>query len=257
MNRASTAAAETLAGSAPADRERAEPAAPRAPLLIHPLPVALVAIVVAALAFASYPTIARSTLAAFLAAVLVVLAATDLERRIIPNRIVLPAIAVVFVAHVAIDPSRTIELIVAPLAAALFLFLPNLINGSAIGMGDVKLALLLGVGLGVGVVAGAPGRIHGHPALCHRDACPRGRSGAQTSVAVGSVPRLRRSRGPDRSTASVAERFRQSAALAATSRSAPRNAGAGSGLATPDAQTPPARAPPGSVMRPGCRGGAR
>ena len=107
----------------------------------------------AALAFASYPTTARSTLAAFLAAVLVVLAATDLERRIIPNRIVLPAIAVVFVAHVAIDPSRTIELIVAPLAAALFLFLPNLINSSAIGMGDVKLALLLGVGLGVGVVA--------------------------------------------------------------------------------------------------------
>jgi leader peptidase (prepilin peptidase)/N-methyltransferase len=121
-------------------------------LTSHPLAVAAVAIGVAAVAFAVYPTLSRSLLAAFLAAVLVVLAAIDLERRIIPNRIVLPATAIVLIAHIAIAPGRAVELIVAPLAAALFLFLPNLFNSSAMGMGDVKLALLLGAGLGWSVV---------------------------------------------------------------------------------------------------------
>ena len=132
-----------------------QPQAPfsRTPLLAHPAPTTLVALALAAIAFASYPTPARSALAAFLAAVLVVLAAADLERRIIPNRIVLPATAIVFVAHVAIDPGRTLELIVASLGAAVVLLLPNLLNPAAIGMGDVKLALLLGAGLGKGVIA--------------------------------------------------------------------------------------------------------
>jgi leader peptidase (prepilin peptidase)/N-methyltransferase len=38
------------------------------------------------------------------------------------------------------------------LGAALFLMLPILLNPSAIGMGDVKLAALLGAGLGLHVV---------------------------------------------------------------------------------------------------------
>lgn len=124
----------------------------QAPLLSHRAATTVGAVAAAAIAFACYPTVARSTLAAFFAAVLVVLAAIDLERRIIPNRIVLPATAVVLIAHIAIEPGRAVELIVAPLAAAAFLFLPNLLNPSAMGMGDVKLALLLGVGLGWGVV---------------------------------------------------------------------------------------------------------
>ena len=130
------------------------PASPTetAPLLAHPLPTAVAALALAAVAFACYPIGARSALAAFFASVLVVLAATDLERRIIPNRIVLPATVIVLIAHIAITPSRTVELILAPLAAALFLLLPNLLNSSAMGMGDVKLALLLGAGLGWGVI---------------------------------------------------------------------------------------------------------
>jgi leader peptidase (prepilin peptidase)/N-methyltransferase len=136
----------------PAPQAPAQAPADHTPLLRHPLPVAGVAIVVAAVAFACYPAGPRAVLAAFFAAVLVVLSATDLDRRVIPNVIVLPATVIVLIAHIAIAPGRTVELIVAPLAAALFLFLPNVFNSSAMGMGDVKLALLLGAGLGWGVI---------------------------------------------------------------------------------------------------------
>ena len=71
---------------------------------------------------------------------------TDFERRIIPNRIVLPAAAVVLVAQTLLHPSP--EWVLAGLAASGFLFLAALAYPAGMGMGDVKLALLLGVMLG-------------------------------------------------------------------------------------------------------------
>jgi Flp pilus assembly protein protease CpaA len=50
--------------------------------------------------------------------VLVAVSATDLERRIIPNRIVLPATVVLLGAQTVLDPS--VEWIVAGVGAALF-----------------------------------------------------------------------------------------------------------------------------------------
>jgi leader peptidase (prepilin peptidase)/N-methyltransferase len=153
MEPSDAAAAATLDVPTP-ERSEGGPTdtSPPAPILKRPLLVAVVAVALAGVAFACYPTGPRAVLAAFFAAVLVVLSATDLERRIIPNVIVLPATAIVLVAHIAISPGRTLELILAPLAAAAFLFVPNLFNASAMGMGDVKLALLLGAGLGWGVI---------------------------------------------------------------------------------------------------------
>jgi leader peptidase (prepilin peptidase) / N-methyltransferase len=84
----------------------------------------------------------------------VVVATTDLERRIIPNRVVLPATAVVLLARVAVSPTRTPEFVLAALGAGIVFLLPNVVNRSAIGMGDVKLAVFLGAGLGWSV-AGA------------------------------------------------------------------------------------------------------
>jgi prepilin signal peptidase PulO-like enzyme (type II secretory pathway) len=112
----------------------------------------LLAITMAALAFGAAPAGARAPIAAFLAVVLVVVAATDLERRIIPNRVVLPAMAIVLIANTAARPSRSLEIVLAAGGAALFFLIPNLISTSLMGMGDVKLALLLGAGLGTGVV---------------------------------------------------------------------------------------------------------
>jgi leader peptidase (prepilin peptidase) / N-methyltransferase len=86
--------------------------------------------------------------AALFATVLVALALVDLEERRIPNVIVLPATAIVLVLQIVREPGKTIEWIVAALAAAAFFLLPMVVYRGGVGMGDVKLALLLGVALG-------------------------------------------------------------------------------------------------------------
>ena len=87
------------------------------------------------------------------AATLVVLAAIDLRYGLLPNRIVLPAAAAVLLLQISFYPEDAAEWVAASLGAAGFLLVPSLINASGIGMGDVKLALLLGAMLGGGVIA--------------------------------------------------------------------------------------------------------
>lgn len=81
---------------------------------------------------------------------LVVVTRTDLEHRLIPDKIVLPATVVVLVLRTVDDPS--IEWIVSSLGAGLLLFLIVLVHPSGLGLGDVKLSALLGAGLGVSVI---------------------------------------------------------------------------------------------------------
>ena len=88
----------------------------------------------------------RALAAVVFCAALVTISATDLERRIVPNRVVLPAAAVVLALQLAWRPS--IEWPAAGLGAALFLFLVALAYPRGMGMGDVKLTLLLGVAVG-------------------------------------------------------------------------------------------------------------
>jgi leader peptidase (prepilin peptidase) / N-methyltransferase len=90
----------------------------------------------------------RGLLLGALVVVLVELAAIDLERRILPNAIVLPALLLVLAAQLAIDPSGYAESLACAVGAGMFLLLPAIIRRDAIGMGDVKLALLLGAALG-------------------------------------------------------------------------------------------------------------
>lgn len=99
--------------------------------------------------FAVFGLTPWATLAAAFCAVLVVLSAVDLRHRIVPNRIVLPSAAVALVAHTAIDPSPA--WVVWSLVAAGGLFLAVLAYPKGLGMGDVKLALLLGAMLGSSV----------------------------------------------------------------------------------------------------------
>jgi leader peptidase (prepilin peptidase) / N-methyltransferase len=105
------------------------------------------ALVVACVA-AFGPTL-EAALAAGFCAVLVTLSVIDVRHRIVPNRIVLPAAATALVLHTLIDPSP--EWAVAALAASGFLFAAVLAYPKGLGMGDVKLALLLGAVLGASV----------------------------------------------------------------------------------------------------------
>lgn len=87
--------------------------------------------------------------AAVFCALLVAVSATDLEHRIIPNRIVVPGAAAVLAAQTLLYPSP--EWALGALAASGFLFLAALAYPAGMGMGDVKLALLMGAMLGRGV----------------------------------------------------------------------------------------------------------
>lgn len=128
-------------------------AQPPRPLLGAPGAVAPFVVAAVALALGAYPLGGTALLAAFVSAVLVVLAAIDLERRIVPNRIVLPAAAVALVGRIALTPGHAPEYALAALLAALFLFVPRLFSPRSIGMGDVKLGLLIGATLGWGAAS--------------------------------------------------------------------------------------------------------
>ena len=87
-------------------------------------------------------------------AALVVLSAIDAERRILPDLIVLPSFVIVLTANMILAPDRWKEWLGASLGASLFLFLALVAYPRGMGMGDVKLALLLGAGLGWPVSVG-------------------------------------------------------------------------------------------------------
>jgi leader peptidase (prepilin peptidase)/N-methyltransferase len=93
-----------------------------------------------------YGATLEAVVAASFCIVLVVLAAIDIEHRIVPNRIVLPAAAVAVVAQTLLHPSP--EWAIAGFGAASFLLVAALVYPQGMGMGDVKLALLLGAVLG-------------------------------------------------------------------------------------------------------------
>jgi leader peptidase (prepilin peptidase)/N-methyltransferase len=84
----------------------------------------------------------QAAAAAVFCAALVVITATDLTHRIVPNRVVLPAAAIVFVLMTAAEPSP--EWAIAGVGAAAFLLVAALAYPGGMGMGDVKLALLMG-----------------------------------------------------------------------------------------------------------------
>jgi prepilin signal peptidase PulO-like enzyme (type II secretory pathway) len=102
--------------------------------------------------FAKLGLTGEAVVSAFLISVLVVLAVIDLEDRELPNVIVLPSFVAVLLANVALFPDKGVEWILAAIGTAVLLLVPALIRRGTIGMGDVKLGLLLGAGLGMDVV---------------------------------------------------------------------------------------------------------
>lgn len=155
----SSEAAASLAENAPdaeipasaeivdANAEQApEPAAPVS-IPRHPL-VPVLAIGLPLLAFGIFGFGGEGLIAAIAAGVLTILAAIDIEHRMLPNRIVLPSTALLLALQLAFFPEHALEWALAGLAAAAFLGLPLIFRRDAMGMGDIKLALLLGTIVG-------------------------------------------------------------------------------------------------------------
>jgi leader peptidase (prepilin peptidase)/N-methyltransferase len=113
--------------------------------LVYPAVELATAVLVAACVW-RFGVGARAAIAAFFCLVLVAVSAIDLEHRIIPNRIVVPATVLVLAAQSA----RTLspEWAIAAVAASGFLFAAAVAYPAGMGMGDVKLALLMGAALG-------------------------------------------------------------------------------------------------------------
>jgi leader peptidase (prepilin peptidase)/N-methyltransferase len=118
----------------------------------HRLAVAAAGAALAVLCFVRFGVSGRASVDAVVAVALVLLAAIDLDRRLLPNAIVLPVLGFVLPAQIALFPDRTVEWLLASVGAALFLFLPLIVYPAGMGLGDVKMAALLGAALGKAVV---------------------------------------------------------------------------------------------------------
>ena len=127
-------------------------------------------------------------------AVLVAVTVTDLERRIIPNRIIVPALGAALVVQTIREPS--VEWVVSAAAAGAFFLAMALIYPAGLGMGDVKLAAFLGAWLGRDVAVALVRRLAargGRSARRRREAWVGGPKG---DAALRAVPRCGRGRRP-------------------------------------------------------------
>jgi len=84
---------------------------------------------------------------------LIVLAAIDIERFRLPDRVLFPALALSALAVVAVSltdgpDGHLLPALVGSLSYFGLLLVPNLVNPAGLAFGDVKLALLLGLGIG-------------------------------------------------------------------------------------------------------------
>jgi leader peptidase (prepilin peptidase) / N-methyltransferase len=120
-----------------------------------------------------------------LCAVLVGVTAIDLRYRIIPNRVVLPAAVVGYAVSVAFAPDRWLELLIAALAAGLLLFVAAMASPAGLGMGDVKLALMLGAFLGRGVAVAIMGGLLAATLPSIAILLMHGRGGRRMTLALG------------------------------------------------------------------------
>jgi leader peptidase (prepilin peptidase)/N-methyltransferase len=119
------------------------------------------------------------------ASTLVAVTVTDLERRIIPNKILAVSALIGLALALATDPAGVPERLIAALAAGGLLFLAALAYPRGMGMGDVKLIALMGLYLGSSVapamlIALAAGSVVGivmmarHGAAARKHAIPFG-----------------------------------------------------------------------------------
>jgi leader peptidase (prepilin peptidase)/N-methyltransferase len=117
----------------------------------YPLIELAVGIAFAATAVVLHDDPAQLALGLVFVAVLAAITVTDLERRVIPNAILLAGAVAAVGILAASDPTSLGERAISALAAGGFLFTAALFYPGGMGMGDVKLAALMGLFLGTAV----------------------------------------------------------------------------------------------------------
>jgi leader peptidase (prepilin peptidase)/N-methyltransferase len=114
----------------------------------YPIVEAVTAALYVAVVAAKHDDVPQMVLGLVLVTFLVPITVIDLDRRIIPNRLTGPAAVLAIALGALLDPSHLPEQLAAGAGALLFFYLPALIHSKGMGMGDVKLAGVLGLYLG-------------------------------------------------------------------------------------------------------------
>jgi leader peptidase (prepilin peptidase) / N-methyltransferase len=114
----------------------------------YPTAAVATAALFVAVAAARYEQTSQLVLGLALVALLVPLALIDLETRLLPNVLTLPAAVLAIVLGVGLDPAGQVERLIAGAAAGGFFLVAALLQPRGMGMGDVKLAAVLGLFLG-------------------------------------------------------------------------------------------------------------
>jgi leader peptidase (prepilin peptidase) / N-methyltransferase len=119
----------------------------------YPLTELLTGLLFAVTVLALWDDAGEIALGLIFVATLVAITLTDLERKIIPNRILLVAALLGFLVAAVYDPASLPERAAAAAAAGGLLFLAALAYPKGMGFGDVKLAATMGLFLGRNVGA--------------------------------------------------------------------------------------------------------
>jgi leader peptidase (prepilin peptidase)/N-methyltransferase len=118
----------------------------------YPLTELLTAVLFAAVTIRFHGDLGELVLGLVFTSMLVAVTLTDLERRIIPNRILAVASLIGLVVIAVSDPGSLPERVAAAVGAGGVLFLAALAYPGGMGLGDVKLTAAMGLFLGVWVI---------------------------------------------------------------------------------------------------------
>ena len=129
-------------------RSCGEPISPRYPLVELALGI-LYAVVYIVLE----PDASRVGLGIAFVTMLAIITLTDLERRVIPNPVLIAGTVVAVATVVPTDPDGLVERVISAAAAGGLLLIAAIAYAGGMGMGDVKLAAVMGIYLGRAVAA--------------------------------------------------------------------------------------------------------
>ena len=118
----------------------------------YPVVEALTGLLFAAVVAVHYDDTPKLVLGLVLVAFLVPLTLIDLDLRLLPDKLIVPAAVLGLVLGTALDPGGEVQRLIAAVAAGAFFFVAWYVKPGGMGFGDVKLVAVMGLFLGRGVV---------------------------------------------------------------------------------------------------------